>query len=155
MFGKSYHNNCPCNRKDEKIPTNRKQHITDHCSYRLFLSKARYFDTGNSFFIHICIEIIAQCARLKIVLPMINMTIKEYTSAVMKKIIIVILLAPILPIIIYYNTEQNFLSFISICITSTISILFCIYTLGLDQHERNTIKEVINKKIYHRQKNKS
>ena len=72
---------------------------------------------------------------------MINMTIKEYTSAVMKKIIIVILLAPILPIIIYYNTEQNFLSFISICITSTISILFCIYTLGLDQHERNTIKE--------------
>lgn len=107
------------------------------------------------FFIHICIEIIAQCARLKIVLPMINMTIKEYTSAVMKKIIIVILLAPILPIIIYYNTEQNFLSFISICITSTISILFCIYTLGLDQHERNTIKEVINKKIYHRQKNKS
>lgn len=107
------------------------------------------------FIIHICIEIIAQCARLKIVLPMINMTIKEYISAVIKKIIVVILLAPILPVIIFYNTEPNFLSFISICITSTISILFCIYTLGLDQHEKNTIKEVINKKIYHRQKNRS
>ena len=107
------------------------------------------------FIIHICIEIIAQCARLKIVLPMINMTIKEYVSTVMKKVIIVILLAPILPVITYYNTEQNFLSFISICITSTISILLCVYTLGLNQHERNTIKEVINKKIYHCQNNRS
>lgn len=98
------------------------------------------------FIIHIIIEIITQYARLKIVLPQIKMKMKDYYINALKPICNVMIVAPIIPFIIYLNLKQGFVSFIIICLLSTISSLTSIYFLGCNKNERKIINSKIKQK---------
>lgn len=95
------------------------------------------------FIIHIIIEIIAQCIRLKIVLPMIKFDFSIYLKDVLFKIVPVIIVSPAIPLCIFIYIKENIYTFILICIVSTFSVLLSIYLLGLSRTE----KEYIHNKV--------
>lgn len=64
------------------------------------------------FVVHILVEICTQYARLRIVLPMINMNLVDYFRRVVKPILFVVVLSPILPYVIYNNLNEGYASFL-------------------------------------------
>ena len=103
----------------------------------------KFFDTRpiSVFIIHILIEIIAQYIRLKIVLPMIKFDLGVYVKEVLFKIIPVIIIAPIIPLWVFFTVEQNLFTFVSVCLISVFSVSISIYLLGLSKAERNFINK--------------
>ena len=95
------------------------------------------------FIVHIGIEICTQFARMKIVLPMINMKIHDYIKNVLFPITKVLILSPIIPFIIYICMPNNWYSFIMVCFTSAFSVLIVTYYIGCQKHERIFIKQKI------------
>ena len=100
------------------------------------------------FLVHICIEILTQYARLRIVLPMIELDMKEYLHNVIKPIIAVLVISPLVPLIIYLNLPQNISSFLAICIISIVSVILCAYLYGCNDIEKRTILNKVHSIIY-------
>ena len=91
------------------------------------------------FVVHICVEICTQIARLVIVLPMISFPMKDYLSSVMRPIFIVLLLAPILPLLTYINMVQNIGSFFVVCGVCVLATAFVILKFGCNEPERTFV----------------
>lgn len=114
------------------------------CAY-LFL-KYGNFQPEIVFIIHIIIELCTQCMRVKIVLPMIGLSINRYVHEVVKPIIYTMIMSCILPLILYFHLPSNIISFFSICTTSFISTVIFTFLLGCNTKE----KQLILNKIIHR-----
>ena len=95
------------------------------------------------FYVHIVIEIIAQYARTRIVLPMILMKGSDYLKKVVFPIIGVTLVAPILPLVTFFFLNQSVGSFFAVCTVSVLSVSICIYFLGCTIDERDFVKRKI------------
>ena len=92
------------------------------------------------FIVHIIVELCTQYARLRVVLPMINMKFNNYFKDVIIPILWVILLSPILPLVVYSNiSSENFLSFFIICSICVFSLFPIILILGCTSNERKFI----------------
>ncbi|WP_111709980.1 MATE family efflux transporter [Lutibacter citreus] len=98
-----------------------------------------------TFYIGILISIIALFSRLIIISPLVKLSIVDYLRNVVFRIIPVSLLALILPIMIRWFLPQDIYRLIIICFTSIISIIFAIYSIGLDLKEKIFIQEKIKK----------
>lgn len=105
------------------------------------------------FVVHILVEICTQFARLRIVLPMINLDLGDYFRKVVKPILLVVVLSPILPYFFYRNINEGYISFFTMCIICVLSSCLVIYSVGCTCSERIFLKgkifEVINK-VRHR-----
>lgn len=100
------------------------------------------------FIIHIIIEILTQGIRLKIVLPMVGMSIKVYFVSVIVPVLKVALFSPILPIIIYNNISiSEKIDFFLLEITSIIIIALCIYYFGCSKNEKVSIINIIKRSL--------
>lgn len=101
------------------------------------------------FVVHILVEICTQYARLRIVLPMINMNLVDYFRRVVKPILFVVVLSPILPYVIYNNLNEGYVSFFIECSICVLCSSMVIYSVGCTCSERIFIKgkifELINK----------
>ena len=101
------------------------------------------------FVVHILVEICTQYARLRIVLPMINMNLVDYFRRVVKPILFVIVLSPILPYVIYNNLNEGYASCFIECSICVLCSSMVIYSVGCTCSERIFIKgkifELINK----------
>ena len=101
------------------------------------------------FVVHILVEICTQYARLRIVLPMINMNLVDYFRRVVKPILFVVVLSPILPYVIYNNLNEGYASFFIECSICVLCSSMVIYSVGCTCSERIFIKgkifELINK----------
>lgn len=101
------------------------------------------------FCIHIIIELCAQYARVRIVLPMIEMDIVSYFKEVILPIFKVLILSPILPLVFYLSMEQSLSSFFIVCIVSLFSVILVSYIVGCNDREqtflRNKILNVIKR----------
>ena len=101
------------------------------------------------FVVHILVEICTQYARLRIVLPMINMNLVDYFRQVVKPILFVVVLSPILPYVIYNNLNEGYASFFIECSICVLCSSMVIYSVGCTCSERIFIKgkifELINK----------
>lgn len=95
------------------------------------------------FIVHICVEICTQIARLIIVLPMIKMPSKVYVNNVAIPVLRVLLIAPIVPMLVYHYTNQNILTFILICFLCVLSTSSSIYFAGCNSTE----KEILTSKV--------
>lgn len=92
------------------------------------------------FVIHIVIELFTQYARLKIVLPMINMDLGIYLRQVVFPIIITIVLSPMIPF--YINRLMGcgwpgFITVSSVCVLCTFTL---VYFVGCTYSERLFLK---------------
>lgn len=103
------------------------------------------------FLVHILIEICTQFVRLKIVLPMIQMKLKDYLVKVIEPVILVIIVAPVIPYFLYKNIEMGYVSFFLVCSLCIVCSSLVIYFLGCSVSERVFLKgkvyEMISKFI--------
>ena len=114
------------------------------------LLKVFHLPAESIFVVHFVIEALTQYARLRIVLPLIRLSLGVYARQVLLPILVVTLTAPVLPIVIRISfPEQNWGSFFligSICLIST--ILSTLY-LGCTQNERRVLfskaQSILNK----------
>ncbi len=95
------------------------------------------------FCVHIVVEACTQYARMRIVLPMIGMRVVEYVKEVVVPLVKVVVLAPILPLLVYHLTEQSVATFFLVCVVSVLSVSACVYFIGCTKREQ----EFANKKI--------
>lgn len=95
------------------------------------------------FCVHIVVDACTQYARMRIVLPMIGMRVVEYVKEVVVPLVKVVVLAPILPLLVYHFTEQSVATFFLVCVVSVLSVSACVYFIGCTKREQ----EFANKKI--------
>ena len=99
------------------------------------------------FAVYLLISVLAYIATIRIVLPEINMSIKDYTLHVLKPCSFVLLLSLITPVIMKQLTDTGIvLSLLTIAITVISTGVLC-YTIGIDKGMRVMIKEKVYKLI--------
>ena len=99
------------------------------------------------FCVHIVVETCTQYARMRIVLPMISMKVGDYVKSVILPILKVIVLAPIVPLIVFYLVNQSVVAFFLICFLSVLSVSTVVYLFGCTANERNTVKNSVKRII--------
>jgi len=94
------------------------------------------------FAVHLCIETIAQYARIVIVCPMIQLSKRIYFKQVLKQIILVFILSPVVPFLIkwVFPFPGKWPVFITVSLCCCISVLFCSYLFGTNNDEKTMIK---------------
>ncbi len=105
------------------------------------------------FCVHIVVETCTQYARMRIVLPMISMKIRDYVEGVVLPILKVIVLAPVVPLIVFCSVRQSVATFFLVCIVSVLSVSTVVYLFGCTANERIAVNNII-KKIILKIKNK-
>lgn len=112
------------------------------------LLKLFHLPPETVFLVHIIIEIITQFIRVRIVLPMISMSLREYFLDVIWPIIKVGVCAPIIPILLLHSYNSNgFLSCITISILTFVYTLGIVYFLGCNVSEQTLVKNKLNNLI--------
>lgn len=100
------------------------------------------------FVVHIVIEIITQGIRLKIVLPMVGMGIKEYHKNVIIPVLKVALISPVVPIIAYniisVSEVVDFLIMGFICV---LTVCLCTFFCGCSKKEKDLVISKIKSRI--------
>lgn len=92
------------------------------------------------FCVHLCMVIVAQIARLWMIIPMIQLSAKIYYKEVVLKIALVSVSSVILPIFLFLIFPQNWWSFLLVGASCFVSVSFFIYYLGLNDQEKVFIK---------------
>lgn len=108
-----------------------------------FILKYFHLSPESVFGILLLVDILAQYARVKIVLPVIKMDSITYIKDILQPILKVLFVAPIIPIILFLYIPQNLFTFFIICIISVISTLSSFYYLGCDKNEKFQIEQKI------------
>lgn len=98
------------------------------------------------YWLYFGITVIAQVARVFIVSNLVKISKREYFEGVLFPVFKVLLIAPILPAILYFNLNEGFLRLLSITIISAISVLIVMYFFGISIQERKYIIQKLYKK---------
>lgn len=106
------------------------------------------FPPQVTLYVSICISIIALFARLWIIGPLVNLSIRKFAQYVFVRVLLVASVSIILPIIIKSNIESELIRFFTVCIVSLISITISIYWVGLRNIEQIFMKDKLWKLIY-------
>lgn len=104
-----------------------------------------FFHLGPAcvFVVHIVMELIAQYARIVIVLPMIGMSKQYYFHRVALPILKVAVISPIVPLSIKLYVGNTFLTFLLVCSVSVFSWAIICFFLGCTQKEQLFVKEKV------------
>lgn len=95
----------------------------------------------------VIVDIVCMIARMFIIRHQIGLPIKMYLYKVVNKIIIVVALSSIMPIIFYQRMEEGILRFLLVGIICILSVLTFIYTCGITQSERRSVKYYFKMKL--------
>ena len=102
------------------------------------------------FIVHLLIELVAGIVRTFIVLPKIEMKIKDYFKLVYRPVTIVFCLSLFTGYIFVHILKDNLVFQLIVFILSELFMIGIIYTLGLTRQERlkmNTIASTVKSKI--------
>lgn len=99
------------------------------------------------FCVHIIVELFTQYARLRIVLPMISMRISRYVKDVVCPILKVLLVAPIIPLLVFLYLRQSVGTFFIVCSVSVLCISLVVYFIGCTKTEQEYLKTMVLTKI--------
>lgn len=96
------------------------------------------------FIVHFLMVVLAQIARLIMIRPMIQLSLKTYFMEVVMRIACVVLVAIMMPIGGYFLLPKDtFYSFFTVCALSIISVSLSVYYLGIGNSERTFVREKI------------
>lgn len=101
------------------------------------------FAPESVIIIHLTMVIIAQTARLIMIRPMIHLSLRQYILKVGINIILTSLAAIVLPLLLHYYLPKSFISFMVICLCSTLSAGVSSYLIGFSKNEKIFIKEKV------------
>lgn len=100
------------------------------------------------FVVHIVIEVITQGIRLKIVLPMVGMEIKEYNKSVIIPVLKVALISPVVPIIAYnIISVSEVIDFLIIGFICVVTVCLCTFLCGCSKKEKDLVISKIKSRI--------
>ena len=99
------------------------------------------------FVVHIVVELCTQYARVRIVLPMINMDRKTYIREVIRPIVKVALTAPVIPLLLYNYLPQNIFTFLVVGSACVLSVTSCTYFFGCTEKERSIITHKLRTRL--------
>jgi len=89
------------------------------------------------FYIQIVVMYFVQILRILIVCHMIGMKISDYLKNVVIRILLVLVLSPIVPMIVYIITNRCTFSFFMVVLLSIFSVIIVSYCFGMTGKERS------------------
>lgn len=95
------------------------------------------------FVVHLVIESLTQIVRIRIVLPMIKMSVMQYVKEVYVPILLTTGIAVALPVFVYWKMEQNLVSFFVVGVLSVISVMLSTYFVGCSTSEQLFVQHKI------------
>jgi hypothetical protein len=111
------------------------------------------FAPESTLVVAIVISQICLAARLWFLRSMVQLPVTRFINEVYLKAILVTVLSAIAPYICYLYIEPSITRFVTICSVSIITSALCIYYVGCNKEERNTILKTIikiKKRLFHR-----
>lgn len=111
------------------------------------------FEPETTIVVAIVISQICLAARLCFLRNSVKLPVKEFIKTVYIKVIIVTVISSLLPFACYWFMQPSITRFITVCCVSVITSAICIYYVGCNNSERDTIIKNIKKiknKILHR-----
>ena len=105
------------------------------------------------YIVHLCICVIAFFTRLLIIRPMIKLSIRSFTSAVILPCVIVSLVAYILSRLVKDFLPDSLIGVLLVCFISAVIVALLAYLIGLTKGERlfvNTKLVEVRNKLFHR-----
>lgn len=105
------------------------------------------------YIVHLCICVIAFFTRLLIIRPMIKLSIRSFTSAVILPCVIVSLVAYILSRLVKELLPDSLIGVLLVCFISAVIVALLAYLIGLTKGERlfvNTKLVEVRNKLFHR-----
>lgn len=112
-----------------------------------FLLKYNGISPEDVFVVYLIIELLTFIVRLKIVLPLIDFSIKRYIKNVILPILLVCMTSCILPTLYNYWCRGNITSLILCTFINMISVLLFSYLFGINKQEKKYVLSVLNNKI--------
>ena len=91
------------------------------------------------FIVHLCMECVAQLARILITHSLIGFSVSSFIKEVVLRILGVSVVALILPLGLYLVLEKSIYSFLIVCFFSVCSCALSVYALGLTNNERHIV----------------
>lgn len=92
-----------------------------------------------AFYTQIVICLIAQLARLLLVKPLINLSLRAYAREVIVPCVSVLFTSSVLPIVIKFFMQESILTFMIVVVCSIVSVLTSIFWLGMTSQERQLV----------------
>lgn len=99
------------------------------------------------FIVHLFVEFSANFIRISIVLPKVDMTIKEYVSKIYLRVILVYTVPLIVPIFTSFYMVESFSRFVLTSVLIEFIVLVLVYSVGIDNCERTQLRSFFLKKI--------
>ena len=119
-----------------------------------FILKIWHTIPETVYIVYLCVVFVAHIARMIIIRPMIQLSLRRYLEEVVIPILLVTIVSLPMPIIAYYLVDNNSAwSFILISLVSVVSVSASVYLVGLKKTERSLLKEktaLFCKKVYDR-----
>ncbi len=100
------------------------------------------------FIVHLCMECVAQMARILITKNMIGFSLISFLRNVLYRILLVTIVSLIFPICIYFLIDKSITSFLFVCFSAVLSSCISIYLFGLTKYERMLIVNKITSLLY-------
>lgn len=91
------------------------------------------------FVVHLCMELVAQIARILITQNLVGFSILSFVREVICRILLVTVIALIIPLGLYVFLNASMMSFLIVCFSSVISSTLSVYIFGLTNSERQMI----------------
>lgn len=110
-----------------------------------YLSLRLGFSPESVFVVQIFMMVISHIARVYMVRPMINLSVKAYLHRAISPLFIVSAVSIILPFIVNGCTEGGIIGFVFVCLACFLSVGTSSYWLGLDSIERAFVRTQITK----------
>lgn len=101
----------------------------------------------STMFVNIGVNAMLLFVRLRLTNRMIQMTYGSFIRNVLFPVIIVTSVALVIPLTIYFMLDNSIISFIIVCLVSSVSVGVSTYALGMNANERQYILATISKII--------
>ena len=105
------------------------------------------FSPISVFVVSLFLSLVSLFVRLYIAGKQTHLSFSYYTKYVILRCFIVAVVACLLPIFLYKTIDENWSNSVFIIITSIFSCVLSAYFIGLTSTERNSIKQIIKRKI--------
>lgn len=100
------------------------------------------------FIVQFILTLIAVYIRMYMAKRIVNINITSFIYICIIPIIKVTVLSLIIPYLLYITFPGNIIRFITVTLISIISVIICTYLFGMNDFEKNTIKNIFLKRLH-------
>ncbi len=105
------------------------------------------FPPYTVFVVHLVMVCIGHYIRVVLIKPMIHLSGREYINQVILKVLIVLLLTPVFPALVYINLDESVWRFLGIGLAVLITTPAVIWLFGVSENEKALIMEQVKKRF--------